>query len=193
MSSRVLVLRSPEPSRPPAPVALPEGYRLDRWRPGPLELAPPGPPSRKHLLFGVGAHAGLFAGPGYGAILVRRGDAVVHRSSVYPRYFAFPFMGRDDLQVGATWTDPAHRGRGLARAALLDALARCHAEGRRLWYLVEEENLPSIRAAAAAGLTVVAHAERRSRLGVHALGGYRIVRWEDDAGVTPPGTAAAPG
>jgi RimJ/RimL family protein N-acetyltransferase len=177
---RVLVLRS-RPDAPAAAPALPPGYTLEFWRPRPTELAPPGPPSRKHLIFGVGYYAGLFGNSDYGAMVVRHGGAVVHRSSVFPPYFAFPFMAREDLQVGATWTDEAHRGRGLARAAIVAALGLRRTPARRLWYLVEEENTPSVRAALGAGLAIVAHAERHSRFGVHALGHYAISEWLADA------------
>jgi GNAT superfamily N-acetyltransferase len=87
----------------------------------------------------------VFANPNVGALMIFDGAILVHRSLVTPAWFRFPEMARDDLQIGDTWTAESHRGRGLAKQAI--AAIHHHWAGRfaRMWYLVEDENLASIR------------------------------------------------
>src|SRR5262245_11585280 len=90
-------------------------------------------------------HLRLFANREYGVFLIYRGQRLSHRSGVFPRYRRFPFMAKDDLQIGDVWTDPGSRHRGLASFAIrqiLDAKAR---PGRSIWYVVESSNHPSVR------------------------------------------------
>ena len=187
----VLLGERPQSAAPPA---LPAGYRAEYWTPAPLRLMPPGPRSYKQWLIGLAHLARVLGGRDYGAVILRHGTEVVHRSSVFPAYFAFPFMGAADVQVGGTWTSARHRGRGLARAAIALALER-QPPGRRVWYVVERGNAPSLRVGLGAGLRVVARATRRARRWAPILGRYEVVSWLAAAParvLTPPGTPRAP-
>ena len=171
-----LILASPsDRARPPALRAIDPSYTLELWRPGARPDVPPGPAGRRFHLWWLAHRGHLFANRDYGAVLVRRDGAVVHRSMIFPRYFTFPFMARGDLQIGDTWTAEAHRGRGLAAAAIAFALDRLARPGRTFWYVVHQDNVPSIRAAQSAGMRQVATAQRRRRFGLRPLGHYALV------------------
>lgn len=114
----------------------------------------------------------IFSNRDYAIILVHCGDTVVHRSYLFPGYFRFPFMGRDDLQVGATWTDEAWRGRGLASAALRYAVQSHGRPGRTFWYLTSSENAASVRVVERCGFACRSGGRRTSRLGLRLLGAY---------------------
>jgi RimJ/RimL family protein N-acetyltransferase len=107
-------------------------------------------------------------------VQIWRGQTLAHRSSVFPRYFRFPFMQPGDLQVGDTWTVETERGRGLAVAGLLTALA--WARGRRVWYLTTAANDASTRVARRAGFALVGTGVRRPAFGIGLLGAYQLVR-----------------
>lgn len=98
----------------------------------------------------------LFAGSGCGALLVYDRRRLVHYSAFTPRYWRFPFVADDDFQIGDTWTHPEYRGRGLALFALRTIVATLARPGRRLWYVVEATNEPSIRVAEKAQFTLTA-------------------------------------
>ncbi|MGZ8414584.1 MAG: GNAT family N-acetyltransferase [Gemmatirosa sp.] len=165
------------PGDPPvaSPRAIPTGYTIELWRPAGAPAAPPGPAGRRFLVWWLAHHGRVFANRDYGAVLVRRGDEIVHRSMVFPRYWTFPFMAPGDLQIGDTWTADAHRGRGLATAVLAHALDELARPGRTFWYVVHADNMPSIRAAESAGMRQVASAARLSRFGLRPLGHYALV------------------
>lgn len=154
--------------------ALPAGYDLARWRPSPGRPSPPGASGARWFVWAAFHYLKVFTGSDYSVIEIRRDGVVVHRSSLFPKYFRFPFMHPSDLQVGDTWTDPAQRGRGLARAALVAAVALARARGRRLWYLTTEDNRASIAVAEAAGLRLAGRGRRRARFGVHAFGAFEL-------------------
>jgi hypothetical protein len=119
---------------------------------------------------------GVFKSKDYCIVLVRdREGAVVHRSHVFPPFFRFPFMERTDMQVGDTLTEPEHRCKKLAECALAFAVEAFKNEGRAVWYVVHEENAPSIRVARKVGFELVGRGVRTKRLGVRFLGAYKIV------------------
>jgi RimJ/RimL family protein N-acetyltransferase len=164
-------------SRPGRPQALPEAdYSCEFWRPSLGDLTPAG---LSLLPFGVWwlfHHLRIFSNRDYALFLIRRHGEVVHRSVVTPGYFRFPFMRKNDLQVGDTLTVPEQRGKGLAVFALQAILSSDDFAGRSYWYVVERDNVASIRAAEKAGFQFAGKGTRTKRLGLRALGSYVVSR-----------------
>ncbi len=139
---------------------LPPRYSWFVWRPSLLSVLPPGLPGirlkMRFLFRWLLRRAHLLAGVDCGALLIRYRSRIVHYSGFTPRYWRFPFIADDDLQIGDTWTAPAHRGAGLALFALGTIVALTNRPGRRFWYVVEGINQPSIRVARKAGFALAA-------------------------------------
>jgi RimJ/RimL family protein N-acetyltransferase len=160
-------------ARAVAPSLDPE-FRLEVWRPTllrPLRLELLAVPFLAWSLFHF---LGIFANRDYFLLLIFQGARLVHRTCVFPGHFRFPFMALRDLQTGGIWTHPLLRGRSLALIGLHEALKLARAPGRRIWYLVREENASSIRLAEKAGLHLHGQGERRNRLGLRALGYFDV-------------------
>lgn len=157
------------------PPALPHGLAFEWWRPSLICLRPPGPKTKAHLAYAAMHLVGVFSNKGYSALCIRNeaGD-VVHRSSVFPGFFRFPFMTPDDLQVGMTWTAEPYRGRGLAVAALANVVAGRASASCAIWYLTSEDNLASRKVAERAGFALVGNGAKRPRLGLGALGYFGL-------------------
>lgn len=155
-------------------IETPEGYTSYFWKPKWRSLAP----RRMHIYpFGVWwlfHYLRIFENGDYRLFLIVHDGIVVHRSVVFPPFFRFPFMSQQDLQIGDTWTDPNHRGRGLATLALFSIMSEYSLEKRRIWYIVESENQPSIRVVEKAGFERVGEGIRLSRMGIPLLGYYTI-------------------
>jgi RimJ/RimL family protein N-acetyltransferase len=170
---RELFFRRIVDARPDEPV-LPPGCGVRLWRPRGLAL-PPAPlrtvTTAVWWLFHV---ARIFASRDFTVVLIERHGRIVHRSSVFPRFFRFPFMRSDDLQVGATWTHPSERGRGLAGLAIQYAMAELWRPGRAFWYLVEESNVASVRVIEKQGFQYLGAGRKRPRAGLLQLGYYDI-------------------
>jgi RimJ/RimL family protein N-acetyltransferase len=152
------------------------GYRSEWWRPTLLNVAPRGLPL---VPFGVwwGMHVfHVFSNHAYGILLIRKNGEVVHRSVIFPRYFRFPFMADDDLQIGDVWTSENHRGKGLAGFALREALRKEPQQGRAYWYITEDTNVASVRVAEKAGFERVGEGVRTARFGLRPLGAFVMLR-----------------
>ena len=160
--------------------ALPAQYSWTIWRPQTWPTLPPGLSRirlRRRFLFRWAiSRLHLFGGPDCGALLIYEGGRLAHYSGFTPRYWRFPFIASGDLQIGDTWTDPADRGRGLALFALQTIVAAVARPGRRLWYVVEVANKPSIRVAEKAHFTLAAEGTRVIPWGIKLAGAYVICR-----------------
>ncbi len=155
--------------------ALPDpGFTYEWWRP---TLGHPIPPTLPliNVAWAVFHVFRIFANQHYSVLFIRHGDTIVHRSCVLPRYFRWPFMTGDDLQITAVWTHLEFRRRGLAMFALATILKR-FADGKRMvWYLTCSDNPASLRLSEAAGFRPVAMMQRTNRFGFRLLGHFRIV------------------
>jgi len=153
---------------------VPADWTVSTWRPatdGPPPAALRGWQNRIWWLFD---RLGLFANRGFGVLMIREGDRLIHSSLVTPRYFRFPEMAADDLQIGATWTDPDMRGRGLGKLAVALIHKAWQGEFRRMWYLVGDDNVASVRVIEASGYRLLGTGSRQALPGLGLLGRYRI-------------------
>jgi len=149
-------------------------YQVVIWRPSLRSIAPPHCPKMTSGVWWLFHICHVFRNRGYCALLVFEGKTLVHRLTVFPGYFRFPFMGQADLQIGDTYTHPAYRGRGIATVALGEIVRRISATGGELWYVTSEDNVASIRVAEKAGFRLRGYGTRRSRFGMRLLGQFRI-------------------
>ncbi len=156
-----------------APIALPEGMDLKLWTP---TLHQPFVPTlgKYGMVLSAYHFLGVFSSRYYGALLFFHEARPVHRSVVIPRYYRYSFMGENDLQIGATWTDPRYRGAGLATVALQTLVTAHWRPNRTLWYFVAEENKPSITVATRAGFVPVGRLKKLSPLSLSPLCHYEI-------------------
>ena len=160
-----------------APAAVPEAgadLTLSCWRPTlrrPVRRDLPAVPFAAWSLFHF---LRIFATRDYFILLIAHGSEVVHRTCVFPAHFRFPFMAERDLQAAGLWTAPEWRGRGLGLTALREALRRVDSPERTLWYMVREDNRPSIRLAQKAGLLLWGRGRRVDPWGIGVLGRYQV-------------------
>jgi GNAT superfamily N-acetyltransferase len=160
------------PAAPPPP--LDEGMRMELWRPTLLRPVRWDLLALPFLAWSLFHFLGLFANRQFCILLIYKGTSLVHRTCVCPAHFRFPFMAARDLQAAGIWTHPSLRGRGLGLLAILEVMRHLKAPDRPLWFLVREENRGSIRLAEKAGFALVGRGSRTKRLGLRALGCFRL-------------------
>jgi RimJ/RimL family protein N-acetyltransferase len=149
-------------------------YEVKLWRPSLLETHPKGVWAFAFPVWWLMHWLRMFSNREYSVLVLYRNGRAVHRSSVYPRFFRFPFMGPADLQIGNTYTEPTERGRGLAMFAIGEIVQRFAEPGRRFWYLVDARNAASVRAVERAGFSRVGVGCKEARFGVRLLGRYSM-------------------
>lgn len=163
----------------PLEIDLPAGVTVRIWRPSEHGLPPRGSRARpSNWVWWAFDALGVFAGRDFSELTLWHDGRRLHRLIVSPRWFRFPFMGRDDLQLGDLWTRPDARGQGLARAAIAEALLTRQAN--QVWYVVEAGNVASVRLAESAGFQLLGAGRRTRPLGLRAAGRFRL---------EPPGTS----
>lgn len=157
----------------PAP-SLPGGFVCETWHPSLFSSRPKGMPVFPFAVWWLFHILHVFWNREYGLFLIRQNGKIVHRSVITPGYLRFPFMQREDIQVGDTWTDPAVRGRGLATFALENILRAPRNRNRTCWYVVEADNTASIRVVEKAGFMLAGRGSRTRRFGLGVLGQFRL-------------------
>lgn len=161
--------------------ALPPGYRVETWLPS-RDGVPGDPlPYRPFAIWWLFDRLGVFANRQAGVAMIFHGSRLVHRSLVTPRWYRFPDMGPHDLQIGDTWTDEEHRGRGLAKAAIGAIHQLWSGQYETMWYLVGNDNDASVRVIEACGYRLLGTGERTRPLGITALGQFVITDGGADA------------
>jgi RimJ/RimL family protein N-acetyltransferase len=119
-------------------------------------------------------YARIFSNRKYGVFSIFGDNLTIHRSCIFPGYFRFPFMHKDDLQIGDTWTSPDYQKQGLATFALKKICELFAKDGRTFWYVVEEGQYSSIRVVEKAGFSRVGEGFRTKRFGLSIFGSFVI-------------------
>jgi RimJ/RimL family protein N-acetyltransferase len=163
------------PAAPPPPLAA--DLQVHWWRPARDGL--PGGGSRRlsNYVWWALAKAGGFSGEGFAEYRIERAGRVIHRLIVTPRWYRFPFMGRDDLQIGDVWTWPDARRQELARSAIAEVHRDLAHANTAIWYVTDADNAASAALARACGYRLVATGRRVRRFGSSVLAQYMIDRF----------------
>jgi RimJ/RimL family protein N-acetyltransferase len=157
----------------PAP-SVPNGDAVTEWRPSWTGIPPALARTGTTWIWWLFHNLRVFRSRRFRVLMIVRDGRLLHRSTVFPPFFRFPFMARDDVQIGDTWTAEDARGRGLAGLGLRAALESTEAPGANAWYVVHESNHASIRVVEREGFELVGRGVRRPRFGSSLLGYYAI-------------------
>ena len=156
-------------------VALPAEFDIVVWEPARDGLPPSEIRDLANLVWMIFDRLGIFANRNCGVIMIRHHGKLVHRSLVTPRWLRFADMAADDLQIGATWTAPVERGKGLAAVAV--AAVHAHWAGRfgAVWYIVDESNPASVTVIEKCGYRLWGKGIRTAPLGFSPLGRFVVI------------------
>ena len=155
-----------------APTKLPDGYEISWWFPSGLHTQPRGIDASWRFLAWRLLCADGISERRYGVVLVTDSSGRVAHSAVFtPRYFQYPFAGERDVMIGSLFTDPEHRGRGLASAAVSAVVSHLsNTRTARAWYVVSADNAPSIRVAERNGFRLVGRGIQGTVLRTYRVG-----------------------
>lgn len=76
---------------------------------------------------------------------------LIHTSYVIPACIKFPFMSKDDYEIGPCYTYPAYRGKGIYPRVLHAICSRLKNINSTFYMIVDESNEPSIKGIEKAG------------------------------------------
>jgi RimJ/RimL family protein N-acetyltransferase len=160
-----------------SPPSLSPGLTFHCWTPATEGYPPAGSRTFANYFWWALIKSGGFARSDFAEISVRDGSRILHRLIVSPAWYRFPFMGPQDLQIGAIWTLPEARRKQLARAAIGEAHRRFGTSETCFWYLAGAGNHASEALARSCGYELVATGRRTRGFGTSLLGQYVIDRF----------------
>lgn len=94
--------------------------------------------------------------------------------------FRFPFMAREDVQLGPVWIASDYREHGLATMLCGEALRELNRPGGNVWWLCKQDNEPSKRVAIRLGLSLVGPVIRNPLFGLPAPHVYSLLDFSCD-------------
>ena len=162
------------PAKMTGDMLLPDGADLRLWRPREDGFPPPRSRTFKNIIWWLFCRLGIFERSDFIELTIWLHGKLAHRLVVTPRWWRFPFMAPQDLQIGDLWTEPAIRGCGFAHCAIAAAHRGVLSCAPRAWYVTDEANIESARLAESCGYTLVGTGTRTAPLGLRALGRFRL-------------------
>jgi len=151
--------------------------RVVLWTPRLFRMKPRGVPGRAILVYWLFHYLRVFTNRSYTFLLMYRDGELLHYAAAYPKYFRFPFMARNDLQIGYVWTAPSCRGQGLAARGVSLLANAIGTSNRSIWYVVNRSNKASIRVAQKAGFVNVGMGYKRRSRNILGLATYQIAQF----------------
>ncbi|MDR2440412.1 MAG: GNAT family N-acetyltransferase [Planctomycetaceae bacterium] len=158
-------------------------YTYQFWHPSFTTVLPKGLKNFSLLVWWLFHHLKLFANNNYSIFLIYDNKKLIHRSFIFPKYFRFPFMTKNDLQIGDTYTDPNYRGKNLATFAIQEIVknyGKIDGNTRNIWYLVDQNNTASIHVIEKAEFKLYGKGQKNRRFGMSVFGYYDIEHYENN-------------
>ncbi len=149
-----------------------DNYKTTNWYPVIFSIKP------KHLKFYPSCvwylfhFFRVFHSRNYHIIKVIDNGLCIHRSCVFPKFFRFPFMNKDDIQIGDIWTHPNYRGKGIAKYILNEVVNKFKNKKIGIWYICQIDNHSSIKIAESIGFEMISNAKKIRFLGLNITGKY---------------------
>lgn len=91
--------------------------------------------------------------------------SMIHYSHILPKFFKFPFMNKNDLEIGPCWTSENFRGMNIYPAVLTYILKNLSKKNRTFYIMTDCDNLASKKGIEKAGFILHAVGGKRGLLG----------------------------
>ena len=130
-------------------IELAKHYHYQIWSPGLFELFPKGNFDSKSglskskfnkLIFQWRILYYLIWNHVFNIFIIYRENNIVHYTMILSKSIKFPFMSKEDIQFGPSWTHPDERKQGLMKFALHTYIKISNKKDRKYWWLCRENN-----------------------------------------------------
>ncbi len=119
-------------------------------------------------------HSGVFYNKYFVMVVLLDKNQIVHRTCVFPGFYKFPFMDKEDLQLGEIWTREDYRNKGIATNVIKYILNLDQYKNKTFWYVVEESSSESVSLAESSGFYACYTAHKKNKMGMSFIGKYEI-------------------
>jgi len=144
-----------------------ENLKFKVWKPSFWNPVPKGLPN-KYIIYYLFYFFRLFNNSHYVAILGYDNDKIACSLLVVPKYFKWPFMKLNDVQLIYVKTYPEFRGKGYAKKMLLYALEYLKSINLQgdVWYVTDSDNKASQALAKSVDFNQVYYGKRTYLFGI---------------------------
>lgn len=139
-----------------------EKYKIETFKPDWFCITPKG--MNKNLAFVIYWLLYLIIwrrqGKSYEHYLVYDRERLIHRCTVLPKYYRYPFMGNNDIQIGPYWTADGYRGQGICPIMICKIMNKYKFKKKYAYVVMRENNTRSQRCVIKAGLNFYGYSIR---------------------------------
>ena len=153
--------------------SLPDGYSFSLWRPALNRITPKGLFRRTFIFCWIFHILRLFKSSNYSIFIIYYDQKIVHYSVVMPPFFKYPFMNKNDIQIGPIDTESDHRRKGLSSYTIGKIIDTYLQLDTQFWYIVRDENEISKRVIEKYGFTAWGEGSNRKILSIPGTGIYK--------------------
>ncbi|MCF6245174.1 MAG: hypothetical protein L3J43_09070 [Sulfurovum sp.] len=111
----------------------------------------------------------LFTKGQYRIIYIKKDNSIIHYTHILPKFFKFPFMNVNDLEIGPSWTDEVYRGKGIFPAVIAYAMQYFKEENRTFYAFANIKNNSSQKAILKADFYKWMHGYKTNKLGIYKV------------------------
>ena len=97
-----------------------------------------------------------------------KGD-IIHYSHLLPKIIKFPFMNKNDLEIGPCWTKEEYRGQGIYPYVLSYIIREYRQRNKRVFMMTDESNIASQSGILKAGFRFYGSGYRSKILGIYKI------------------------
>lgn len=149
--------------------------KLKSWSPKKLNIKPIFLPYFPFTLWFIFHHLKVFKNNNYKIYYLELNNKIVHKTVVFPKFFRFNFMKKNDLQLGDIFTSKDLRGKGIASKVLNNIIYSNSSHD--FWFLCDENNLSSVKIAYNNKFKLIAYGYKITPLRLNIFSYYKISKY----------------
>lgn len=97
----------------------------------------------------------LFSRNKYFIVYVKNQNKIIHHSVCITKFYRFPFMDSNDLEIGPCWTDENYRGKGIYPYVLKYVLSNFKDKYDKFFIMTDSDNIASQKGILKAGFEFI--------------------------------------
>lgn len=132
------------------------------WKPRRLNSTPVGFNIFPMILWKLFHYLRIFRSNYFSVSCLYIQNVLVHHIYIFPAFFRFPFMHKNDIQFGDIWTSPSLQNMGIAKKNL-KYLSSLHSD-KKIWFLCDENNFASRKIAEDSGFVFYGYGYKTKKI-----------------------------
>lgn len=144
------------------------------WTPNFLQIKPILFPYMPFFIWYIFYHFGVFENKNYFVAYIKNQNKILHKTLIFPKFYRFPFMKKNDLQLGDIFTEKTYRGRGIA-FNVVNLIINMY-KTKNFWFLCSENNISSIMIAHNNNFKLKGYGYKVTPFGFNIFSYYKIFK-----------------